>query len=136
MALGLGNLEDNAPAREILFTRDPGTYVITEIVRNESGRYISKRIFVDPELLAISRLDTYRPDGALDMTAEMTFNRKAAQYNWLPVSAKIIVLREKPFLLDLTFEKREFGKPLPAARFAVPNLRNIPEVHDEDSPSK
>jgi len=133
LALGVGSLDENPPQREFLFTRNPGYYLITEVVTNASGRYVSKRIFVDPTLGVITRMETFRPDGGIDMIAEMTFDPKAGPTRPVPLSARIRLLRKETFLLDLTLKERQVGVPLPPKVFAVPDTSDIPHVYRHDS---
>jgi hypothetical protein len=133
LALGIGRLDENPPAHELFFTKNPGSYLITEVVTNASGRYISKRITVDPTLVAITRMETYRPDGGIDMIADMTYDPKAGTTRIVPVSARIRLLRKETLLLDLTLKEREAGVTLPAKVFTVPSTEDIPHVYRHDS---
>lgn len=133
LALGVGRLTEKPPHRELLFTRHPGYYLITELVTNASGRYVAKRITIDPERVAITRLETYRPDGAIDMIADMTFDESAGGAGSIPASARIRLLRKDAFLLELKLHKRRTGVRLPRKVFRIPDTGKIPTVHLHDS---
>ena len=112
LALGVGALEDAPPKRELFLTRNPGQYVITELANNASGRYISRRMWVDAEKMVITRIETYRPDEGIDMIAEMTFD-KNSEMKTVPVKARIRLLRKDAFLLELTLKERKTGEIAP-----------------------
>ncbi len=127
LALGVGAILEGS-GNEVLFTRNPGHYLLTEVVNNADGRHILKRIFVDPDLMAIYKMETYRPDGGIDMIAEMTFDEKASRARNVPVSARIRLLRTEAFLLDLTLKDRNTGEEISPRRFAMPSTEGIPNV--------
>jgi hypothetical protein len=133
LALGVGRLDENPPAHELFFTSNPGHYLITEVVTNTSGRYVAKRITVDPALVVITRMETYRPDGRIDMIADMSYDAKTGESRAVPVSACIRLLRKETLLLDLTLKERQAGVALPAKVFAVPSTEDIPHVYRHDS---
>jgi len=133
LALGVGRLDESPIAHELFFTRNPGYYLITEIVTNTSGRYVAKRIFVDATSVLITRMETYRPDGGIDMIADMTYETKASTAKTVPVSARIRLLRKEALLLDLTLKEREAGVALPAKVFTVPSTEDVPHVYRHDS---
>jgi len=134
LALGVGRLEENPPTRELLFTRHPGYYLITEVVTNASGRYVSKRMVVDPALIVITRMETFRPDQGIDMVAEMTYDRVTPGAPLTPSSARIRLLREDAFLLELKLRERRAGVRLPKKAFVIPDTEKIPTVYPHDSP--
>lgn len=134
LALGIGRLDESPPRRELLFTRHLGYYQIIEVVTNASGRYTSKSLVIDPDLIVITRMETYRPDGAIDMIAEMTFDRTpGAIAASVPTSARIRLLRKDAFLLELKLKERRTGVRLPRKVFTIPPLDDIPVVHRHDS---
>jgi hypothetical protein len=134
LALGIGRLDENPPRRELLFTRVPGSYEITEVVTNASGRYPAKRITIDPQLIVITRMETFRPDGAIDMIADMTFDRTPGpSASSIPTSATIRLLRKDAFLLELKLQERQTGVRLPKKIFAIPDTEGIPVVRRHDS---
>ncbi|HUU43801.1 MAG TPA: hypothetical protein VMX57_08475 [Planctomycetota bacterium] len=122
VALGVGRLDEKPPYRELFLTRLPGTYLITEFVSNRSGRYIARRIWVDPDSMVITRVESFRPDAAIDMIAEMTFDPRS-EARTVPVTARIRLIRKDQFQLDLKLRDRKTG-PIDPARarrlFAVP----------------
>ena len=134
VALGVGELKENPPDRELFFTRLPGQYLITELVTNKSGRYIGRRMWVDPDALVITRVETYRPDDAVDMIAEMTFDPNARDARTVPVRARIRLLRKDHFQLDLKLRDRKSGliSPGRAKRlFALPEAEGANVIrHD------
>ena len=133
LALGVGRLTEDPSRRELTFSRHPGYYQIDEWVSNDSGRYLARRITVDPELMVITRIESYRPDGATDMIAEMKFNRKAKRAKSVPTSARIRLLRQDEFLLELKLKKPRAGVRLPPRVFAIPKTENIPTVRHHGS---
>ena len=133
LALGVGRLTEEPSRRELAFSRHLGYYQIDEWVSNDSGRYLAKRIAVDPELMVITRIESYRPDGATDMIAEMKFNRKSKRTRSVPTSARIRLLRQGEFLLELKLKKSRTGVRLPSRVFTIPKTENIPTVHRHGS---
>ena len=129
MALGIGPIVETAGNSELLFTRNPGHYLITEVVNNKDGRYVMKRIFIDPDLMAIIKMETYRPDGAIDMIADMTFDETAKDSSrGVPTGARIRLLRTDAFMLDLTLKDRKIGESMNPKLFAMPSLEGIKQV--------
>ena len=133
LALGVGPLTEAPSRRELTFSRHPGYYQIDEWVTSGAGRYLAKRIAVDPELMVITRIESYRPDGAPDMIAEMEFNPKSKGARSVPTFARIRLLRQGEFLLELKLKKSRTGGRLPSRLFAVPRTENIPTVRRHGS---
>lgn len=128
MALGVGPIIEGKGS-ELLFTRNPGFYLLTEVVNEAKGhRYVAKRIFIDPDLMAITRMETYRPDAAIDMIAEMTYEQHPQPGKVVPTSATIRLLRNPKQLLELQLKDRVTGADIPVKRFAVPSTEGIPQV--------
>ncbi len=127
MALGCGPIVVAANA-ELYFSRHPGYYELTELSTTAEGRYMTKRIYVDPDLMAIYRLETYRPDTAIDMIAEMTFDANSKNNRGIPTGARIRLLRTDAFLLDLTLKDRKTGEEPKVKLFAMPSTEGIPVV--------
>jgi hypothetical protein len=125
-ALGVGELNERPPDSELFLTRHPGHYQITEIVSNASRRYVSRRLWVEPEAMRITRIETYRPDEGVDMIAEMQFDEAGGSTRAVPVKATIRLLRgeqENHFYLELSLRNRETGPIDPAKAkklFATP----------------
>lgn len=138
LALGIGRLEEDLPKKELLFTRHQGFYLITEVVTNRSGRYVAKRITIEPDWCVITRLETFRPDGRIDMVAEMKFDENGGASSGVPKSARIRLLRDDGFLLDMSLHDRETGVKVNAKRvFALPrDMAEIPpqNVYRHEAP--
>jgi len=126
LALGVGELEDDPPRRELFLTRHPGEYVLTELANNRSGRYICRRMWIDGEKMVITRIETYRPDEGVDMIAEMTFDGKS-DAKTVPVKARIRLLRDDALLLELKLRDRKTGE-IPPAR--ARRLFRVPQPED------
>ena len=135
-ALGIGRLEEVPGRRELLFTRHPGYYLFTEVVTNRSGRYIARRITVAPERLVITKLETFRPDGAIDMIADVSYDSKDEALKEIPTSVRLVVLREEQFLLELRLRDRRIGEPLKPKTFQTPDTSVIPKVIPHGIPSE
>ena len=137
-ALGVGPLIEN-PSSQLYFTREPGFYVFTEVFNDPKGfRYIRKKIWVDGDLLTVSRMETYRPDAGIDMIAEMKYDAGDKAGKNVPVSADIRLLRNQKFRLDLTLRDRKTNVALKDKLFATPPTEGIPDVqyHGGDAATK
>ncbi len=125
--LGMTPLRDNPPFSNWVFTVESGEYLLQEIVREDSSRYVATRIRLDGNTCLIHSYETLLPNGRTDMIATLSDYKTIDN---VPVPRKISIRllgRKEPGKLDIILGDVQVNPSLPPNVFRTPDFESIPQ---------